>query len=240
MLITLPLIAIGGVWVCIHVIRIELNREASYQQQYGDQWVEQYTQTFGSLSQARTRIGIGIAGIVGIVGAAIWLVKVLKDGGHSQSRAPRPQPNESPVARRVRYKRNALLGIYFGVPAVLFSVMLAIFRMGIFAEHSEEVSLAIFVFIGGYCAVVYGCYWWLRAKLWSEGVLLIAFMPLMIFFVPFVRLLVFRALGLLAAAMVMAPLILVVVVAALPDKSGNSRQRAPWERRRRHRERSRS
>jgi succinate-acetate transporter protein len=160
------------------------------------------------------------------------LLQGLRNGGRGQMRSHRP--GESRIEKRVRYKRNALLGIYFGVPAILFSVLLAVFRMGIFAEHSEEVSLAIFVFLGGYGAVVYGCYWWLKGKHWSEAVLIIAFMPLTIFFIPFVRLLVLQALGLLAAAMVMAPLILVVVVAALPDKSGNSRQRAPWERRKYH------
>jgi hypothetical protein len=215
----------------------EVFSELSYKHQYGAEWKVHYEEKYGSLAKAQSHMAIEVLGIAGLTVSGIMLVQGLRNRGRGQTKWQRP--GESRIERRVRYMRNALLGIYFGVPTILFSVLLAMFRLGIFEHHSDEVSLAIFVFLGGYCAVVYGCYWWLRAKRWSEGVLLIAFMPLTIFFIPFVRLLMLQALGLLAAAMVMAPLILVVVVAALPDKSGHSRQRAPWERRSRHREHSR-
>jgi len=215
----------------------EVFTEIKYKHQYGAEWKVQYEQKYGSLAKAQSHMAIATLGIAGLTVAGVMLVRGLRDGGRGKTKWERAR--ESRTERRVRYKRNALLGIYFGVPTILFSVLLAMVRMGIFEHHSDEVSLAIFVFMGGYCAVVYGCYWWLRAKQWSEGVLLIAFMPLTIFFIPFVRLLVFQVIGLLVAAMVMAPLILVVVVAALPDKSGHSRQRAPWERRRHRREHSR-
>ena len=65
----------------------------------------------------------------------------------------------------------------------------------------------------------------------EQAVVSIAFMPLAVFLIPFVRILVLRELGLLVTAMVMAPLILVVVVAVLPDKSGHQRRRASWEKR---------
>jgi hypothetical protein len=234
----LVLITAAGLWACVHVIRGEFAREKSYQQQYGDRWVDEYTNAFSSLNHAHTRIGIAIVGIAAILSACIWLIKVMRDSVRSsQKLVQQSQHRELTPERRVRYKRNALLGVYFGVPTILFSVVLAIFRMGIFEEHSEETSLAIFIYLAGYAAVIWGCYWWLRAKNWSEAVLIIAFMPLIVFFIPFVRLLVLKVLGLLVAAMVMSPLILVVVVAALPDKSGHNRSRAPWERRRSHRRR---
>lgn len=214
----------------------EISTETSYRHKYGAEWKVDYEQTFGSLSKAHSRMVIAALGIAGFTATGIWLVRALKDGGRGKSK--KREPSGSRIERRVRYKRNALLGVYFGVAGILLSVVLAIFRMGIFAEHSDEVSLAIFIFLGGYSAVIYGCYWWLRAKHWSEAVLIIAFMPLIVFFIPFVRLLVLKVLGLLIATMVMSPLILVVVVAALPDKSGHSRQAAPWERRRHRRERS--
>ena len=115
------------------------------------------------------------------------------------------------------------------MPGILLSVLLAIFRWNIFADHSNEVILAIFVFIAAYLAVMSGCWWWAKAKGWNEAVVSIGCGSLFIFFIPYVRLLLFKVPGLLAASMVMAPLILVVVLAALPDKSGHSRQRASWE-----------
>jgi hypothetical protein len=233
LIITLALISVGGTWACIHVTRIELAREASFRTQYGDQWQAEYEQNFGSLTQAHFRVGLGFAGVAGIFGASVWLVMVVKKGilGENNPRRKHKPREESRIERRVRYKRNALLGVYFGVPGILLSVLLTIFRWGIFADHSSEVTLAIFVFIGSYCAVISGCSWWAKAKGWSEAVVTIGFGPLFVFFIPFVRLLVFQVPGLLVAAMVMAPLILVVVVAALPDKSGHSRRLAEWEKR---------
>ena len=104
--------------------------------------------------------------IAGMTVAGILLVRGLKNGGRGTQK--RHKPGESRIERRVRYKRNALLGVYFGVPGILFSILLAIFRMGIFADHSDEVILAIFIFMGSYCAVVSGCYWWVKAKHWSR------------------------------------------------------------------------
>ena len=100
------------------------------------------------------------------------------------------------------------------------------------ATPKDEITLAIFIFIGSYCAVIAGCYWWVKAKAWNDAVVFIGLMPLTIFLIPYVRLLVFAVPQVMMAAMVMMPLILVVVVAVLPDKSGLSRRRASWERRR--------
>jgi len=206
----------------------EIFREISFKHQYGTEWKVHYEQTQGrAVSKAHADLGIAVFGIAGMTASGILLVRGLKNGGRGTPR--KHKPDESRIERRVRYKRNALLGVYFGVPGILVSVLLVFFRMGIFVDHSNEVILAVFIFIGSYCAVVSGCYWWLKLKKWTEAVLIIAFMPLIIFFIPFVRLLVFKVIGLLVGAMVMMPLILVVVVAALPDKSGHSRRRATWE-----------
>ncbi len=222
-----------GLLGCTAIVLDELRKEADFQNRYGDTWRTEYEQTFGSLSQAHTRIAIGTVGIVGIPCAAVWLIRVLMQNTLNGGRqAPQKRKSSgSSLERAVRYKRNALLGVYFGVPGILFSVLLAVFRMGIFDHHSDEVVLAIFVFMASYCSVVTGCYWWLKAKAWTEAVVFIAFMPLVIFLIPFVRLVVLAAPALLCVAMVMMPLILVVVVAVLPDKSGRSRRRAEWEKR---------
>ena len=60
---------------------------------------------------------------------------------------------------------------------------------------------------------------WLKAKGWPEAVVFIAFIPLTIFLIPFVRLLVVAAPQFMLAAMIMMPFILVVEVAVLPDNS---------------------
>ncbi len=136
----------------------------------------------------------------------------------------------STAERIVRYRRNAIIGVYFGVAAIIFGVLLEIVRMGVFQDHQYEMILGMFVFVLGYVGVITGCSYWLKAKGWPDAVVFIGLMPLAVFFIPFVRLLVFRVPSLLIMAMVMMPLILVVVVAVLPDKSGMSKRRPWWER----------
>lgn len=242
-------LVVFGFLMCIKAVWWETAREMDFQHRYGDSWRAQYEDTFGSLSHARTRAVLAATGMIAIPAATIWLFRVLREqmaGGQKRSswsrgkrHKPRHHSGESPIERVVRYRRRALLGIYFGVPGILLSVALTLFRFGIFADHANEVTLAIFIFLGAYSTVVTGCYWWVKAKAWHEAVIFIAFMPLVIFLIPFVRLLVLAAPQLLMAAMVIMPLILVVVVAVLPDKSGIHQRRASWETRRNQRETSR-
>jgi hypothetical protein len=139
----------------------------------------------------------------------------------------RPRSN---LERIIGYRRNAILGIVFGVAGIALGVCLVIFYFGIFSDHTNEVVLGIFVFLCGYCAVLAGCWWWLKAKACNEALVFIGLMPLAIVFIPFVRLILLAAPGMLPVGMVMMPLILVVVVLVLPDKSGASSPKAWWER----------
>jgi hypothetical protein len=127
------------------------------------------------------------------------------------------------------YRRNAILGIYFGLAGIALGVLLVIFRMGLFVDHSDEVVLGMFTFLGGYSAVLVGCWWWLRAKALNEALVFIGLMPLAILFIPFVRLIFVASPALLPMGMVMMPLILIVVVFVLPDQSGASRKKPWWE-----------
>lgn len=221
---------------CIGSIDYEYSREVSFQHRFGDNWKVEYEQTIGPLSTAHTRMAVAAIGVIAMIATATWLVKVLLEQTglkRGSRRSPKHRHrHSSPIERATRYKRNALLGLYFGIPGILLSILLTLFHIGIFADHANEMVLAIFIFLGSYCAVIGGCYWWVKAKAWPEAVIFIAFMPLTIFLVPFVRLLVLASPQLLIAAMVMMPFILTVVVAALPDKSGNTRRRASWEQRR--------
>jgi len=121
------------------------------------------------------------------------------------------------------YRRNALLGIYFGLPGIFLGALFVIFRWGIFSDHANEVVLGMFVFLAGYAGIIAGCGYWLKAKEWNEAVVIIGLLPLGILFIPFVRLLLFAEPLLLPVGMFMMSLILIVVVFALPDKSGVGR-----------------
>jgi hypothetical protein len=128
------------------------------------------------------------------------------------------------MERIVIYRRNALLGIYFGLPGIFLGALLVIFRWGIFLDHANEIILGMFVFLAGYVGIIAGCAYWLKAKGWNEALVVIGLMPLGVFFVPFVRLIFFASPMLLPIGLFMMSLILIVVVLTLPDKSGVGRQ----------------
>lgn len=213
----------------IAVIWAEVHRELSYRRQFGDQWRIEYENVFGPLSRGHTRIALCVIGFVAVVAITIWLIRILQKGQYASSRPrPRRRHGRSPVERTVRYRRNALLGIYFGVPGIIGSVALELIPLGIFRDFSDQQVIGIFVFVAGYVSVISGCWWWLKAKEWNEGVVLIGLMPLAIFFIPFVRLIFLAAPMLLLVGMVMMPIILIVVVWTLPDKSGTRRRGGSW------------
>ncbi len=222
----LCVIVLGGLAVCLIIPYRELVREAGFRNRYGGAWRAEYEKNFGSLAEARTRVVLGALGFITILALLIWLVKLLlakpygsRGGGKTHRHA-----HGSTIERIARYHRNAVVGIYFGLGGIVAGVALVAFRWGIFAERAHEVILGLAVFLGGYCGVVGGCWCWLKAKAWTEAVVFIAFLPLAVFFIPYVRLFFLAAPGIILVAMVMMPLILVAVVFALPDKSGANRR----------------
>ena len=134
------------------------------------------------------------------------------------------------LERIIRYRKNALLGILFGVAGIATGVSLVLFRNGIFLDHANEAVLGILVFLCGYSATLVGCGYWLKAKAWNEAIVFIGLMPVGVLVIPFVRLIVLAAPGMLPVGMVMMPIVLIVVVLVLPDKSGVSNKRPVWER----------
>ena len=127
------------------------------------------------------------------------------------------------------HRRNALLGIYFGLVGIILGVLLVIFRIGIFEDHSNEAVLGIFVFLAGYSGVIAGCAFWLKAKQWNDAIIFIGLVPLAIPLIPFVRLILLAAPAILPIARIMMPLILSVVVFALPDRSAGGRRKRGWD-----------
>ena len=228
------LLIFGGLGICIWFICSQISTEKEFRQRYGAEWRAEYENVHGSLAEARTKCVMCGVGFVALSGITTWLWRSLR-GNRSATASPRRHrySHKSHLERIIIYRRNALLGIYFGLPGIFLGALFVIFRWGIFQDHANEVVLGMFVFLGGYAGIIGGCAYWLKAKEWNEALVIIGLLPLAILFVPFVRLLLFADLLLLPVGMFMMSLILIVVVFALPDKSGVGRGT-------RHRHRSRS
>ena len=70
----------------------------------------------------------------------------------------------------VRYRRNALVANTLGVFGVLLSVALIFINTGLFESRDNERATAVLIFVPSYAAILYGCWWWVKAKNWSEAV----------------------------------------------------------------------
>lgn len=209
----------------------ELSTEARFRKTYGNTWETEYEQTYGPLSTAHAKVAVCGVGIVSVTSVTVWLGRILRPKRHSgrfqgEKKRHTGDRYSSPIERLIVHRRKALPRVFYGVPGILLGVFLVVFRTGIFREHANEMVLGIFVFLLGYCGVISGCWHWLQAKQWNEAIVFIGLMPLAILLIPFVRLLVLTT-PILPVGMVMMPLILVVVVLALPDRSGVSK-RASW------------
>jgi hypothetical protein len=148
----------------------------------------------------------------------------------SQSRhRRRDHRHESLIERTVRYRRNAFAGNVFGLAGILVSLLLFFIRLPLAQTADGRHVLALCFFVPSYASVLFGCSAWLKAKCWSDAVLLIGLLPLAILFVPFVRLIYQAAPMLLPMGMVFMPVIMIGVIAALPDKSGMP-TRKRWDR----------
>jgi hypothetical protein len=90
----------------------------------------------------------------------------------------------------------------------------------LFETRDDARAVAVLVFVPSYAAVIYGSLCWVRAKCWSDGVILIGLLPLVVLGIRYVRLIYLAVPLLLPAGMVVMPIILVGVIAVLPDKSG--------------------
>jgi len=145
------------------------------------------------------------------------------------------QPIESAIGRVVRYRRNALVQNCFGLLFVLIGIWMTLFPVGIFEDFENESLCGFLVFVGGYVGVMSGCRWWLKAKGWSEAIIFIGLTPLTICLIPFVRNIFIIEPVLLPLSMLLMTLMLLVVIFALPNKSGmtarsrNKKLRWPYQ-----------
>jgi len=164
-------------------------------------------------------------GLFGPPGQLVILIGLLViQDKHSRTpvraRANKHRYRGSSTERIVICRRNAVVGIFFGLTGIAAGVFLVLFRTGIFRNRDNEVLMGMIIFLCGYVGVITGCWWWLKAKDWIDAIVFIGLMPLGVFFIPYVRLIFLLSPALLPISMVFMPLVLLVVVAVLPDKSG--------------------
>ena len=100
--------------------------------------------------------------------------------------------------------------------------------LGLFDTRDNARVGGLLVFVPSYTAIIYGCYSWVRAKHWHEAVVFIGLCPLAPLVISYVRIL-YLAAGVLPLLMVIMPILLIGVVAVLPDKSGIPKRKR-WDR----------
>lgn len=137
---------------------------------------------------------------------------------------PTNRPPENSIARIVRYRRNALLGNVFGMFFVMTGISIIYFPLGLCEDFEDETLLGFLIFVCGYVGVLWGCRWWLKARGWPEALIFIGLMPLVICLIPFVREVFFVVPDLLPLSLLMMTLILLVIIATLPNRSKMGRR----------------
>jgi len=155
----------------------------------------------------------------------LWLA--LPDKTPKKMAAPssrRHRRSGSPIERNVRYRRNAFIFNGLGLVGILAALALMFLPLGLFQTRSSAYVAAIFVFLPAYASVLYGCWWWVRAKDWPDAVIFIGLCPLAPLLIPYVRIL-YMMTGVLPLLMVVMPVLMLGVVMVLPDKSGFAQQR---------------
>ncbi len=115
------------------------------------------------------------------------------------------------------------------VPACFRMALAFVFMpLGLFHTRDNARVAGLFVFVPSYAAIIYGCSWWVSAKNWHEAVVFIGLCPLAPLVIPYVHIF-YLATGVLPLLMVLMPVLLIGVVAALPDKSGIPKRKR-WDR----------
>jgi len=110
----------------------------------------------------------------------------------------------------------------------LLALVFVFIPLGLFQSWDNAKVAGIFVFLPSYAAIINGCWWWVKAKNWPDAVVFIGLMPLVPLVIPYVRIL-YLTTGILPLMMVLMPILLIGVVAVLPDKSGMPK-RKHWDR----------
>ncbi len=224
LLLLIAYVLLGG------ILYGEVKKEVDYRSKYGEAWEASYERDIGSVAQSRFRVGMCAGCLLLMTSGLVWLYRQVPDANLLR-RSSQRQPTERSPARsdRDRANRYAFGGVATGVCGICLGILIASFpsSFGLGASLDRDTPIVIggCVFFVGYCAVITGCYWWLKAKAWNEVLVVVGLFPLLLLCVPFVRLALLAVPQVLIVGMVMMPLILITVIAVLPDRSGFSKRR---------------
>lgn len=220
-----------GAYVTLgRVIYSELGKEFSYRSKFGENWKASYERDFGTVGRARVRVAVSSCGLLLMTSGIVWLYRQLPKADGLRRSTRRRQSEGSPTSHdRHRSKRFAFLGVASGVFGIGLGICIVLFPvafgLGATPDPEDPIIIGGGVFFAGYCALISGCYWWLKAKGWNEVLVIVGLLPLILLCIPFVRLALLAVPQILIVGMVMMPLILVIVILVLPDRSGLSRRR---------------
>jgi hypothetical protein len=131
--------------------------------------------------------------------------------------------------RLALYRMKAWSWIVPGLVGIALAVLLTLVHFVDVADYDDQLTVALFVFVAAYIAMLRGCAWLTKAKGWHDALVFIGLMPLTILFIPLPgKALLFEAAApLLPLIMVLMPIIMLAVIVALPDKSGAAHRRTP-------------
>jgi hypothetical protein len=137
--------------------------------------------------------------------------------------------DESPIARVVRLRRNAFVANVFGCLGIFVVVAMILFHIPLASTSDDNGIARLLIFLPGYGLVIWGCANWAKAKNWPDALCLIGLLPLAVLGIPFVRLLYRLAPMAFPVGMAFMPVIMIAVIAVLPDKSGLPKRKR-WDR----------
>ena len=224
--------------VCFGIAGVygEIKKESACQKQWGEGWEAHYEQQFRlTVQEARFKVGFTVVALVVIGVLLVKMVKHLADADprrrarQNPGRRVRPNPHarESREQRVRRLRRNAMLWCGLGVGGIIAGASMVVFYPPTHAE-SDSWVMSLTLFLVGYSGIISGCGYWLKAKGGNENLTVIGLAPLLVLLVPFVRIFALRAIVQYPmsalAVMLFFSVLLLAVVATLPDRSGVSQR----------------
>lgn len=169
--------------------------------------------------------GILVLGIFGPLAQIIILLLLLfgmedRCPDPSRRRPAKHHRDESPVARVIRLRRNAFAANLFGCLGILVVVATILLHIHVANTPDDNGVVRLLIFLPSYGLVIWGCANWIKAKNWPDAVCLIGLLPLVVFFIPYFRLIYRLMPKAFPIGMALMPIIMIAVIAVLPDKSG--------------------
>jgi hypothetical protein len=117
------------------------------------------------------------------------------------------------------YRKNSFVAVPLGIIGVALGVAVILVKTHMFPDRDTQTMVGMVIYAFGYAGVFAGCWYWLRAKNWSDVIMLVGMLPFSLLFIPTVHAQVLGSIGILVTGLIMLPVILIAVVFVLPDNS---------------------